>query len=313
MQATTKAGVFHGSIEAVATVMLIASLVMGGSNGILASAVSLPSYQIVLLRATIGAAILGIMLLASRKPLASFAYKGEFLMAAGAGVALGADWLFLFEAYDYAGVGMSTVLCYCAPIIVMALSPVVFGEKFTPAKTIGFAIVVAGALLVNGSALQGGSSPYGIACGLASAVCFAAMMMLSKKAVHIAGIEKVFIEIAAAAAMVGVYSLVIKGASFSLVLGIGASDIVPLALLGISTALANYLYLKSLSVLSAQSVSVLGYAEPLSAVLFGAVVLGESMLPIQMAGAGLIVLGALASELGSVSGLRLRWHHSPSR
>ena len=139
------------------------------------------------------------------------------------------------------------------------------------------------------------------------------MMMLSKKAVHIAGIEKVFIEIAAAAVMVGIYSLVIKGASFSLVLGIGASDIVPLALLGISTALANYLYLKSLSVLSAQSVSVLGYAEPLSAVLLGAVVLGESMLPVQMAGAGLIVLGALASELGSVSGLRLRWHHSPSR
>ena len=63
MQATTKAGVFHGSIEAVATVMLIASLVMGGSNGILASAVSSPSYQSGLLLAISGAAILGILLL----------------------------------------------------------------------------------------------------------------------------------------------------------------------------------------------------------------------------------------------------------
>ena len=305
MQAVRTTGATRVSVESVATIVLVASLVMAGSNGIIASAVALPSYQIVLLRALIAAFLLGCMLLAAHKPLTALMYKREGLLVAAAGVALGADWLFLFEAYNYAGVGLSTILCYCAPIIVMALSPVVFHERFTFAKTAGFGIVVAGALLINISAVQAGASLYGIMCGLASAGCYAAMMMLSKKTDHVAGLEKVFIEIESAAAVVALYVVLFKGGFKGAVAGIGVSDLVPIALLGVSTALSNYLYLKSLGVLSAQSVAVLGYAEPLSAVALSAVILGETMLPVQVAGALCIIAGALVSEV------KLSGHASP--
>ena len=285
------------SATAAATAVLVASLVMSGGNGVLASAVSLPSYQIVFLRASLGAAILGIMLAVSRKPSVSLAHKGELAMLVGAGAALGADWLFLFEAYVYAGVGMSTILCYCAPIIVMALSPLVFGERFTASKLAGFAVVVVGAALVNGSALQGGVSLYGIACGLASAVCLALMIMLSKKVVHVAGLEKVFIEIASAAVVVGAYTVLFKGGVPDVLAIVNANEAAPLVLLGVSTALGNFLYLKALDALPAQSVSVLGYVEPLAAVAFGAVFLGETMAFLQMLGAAGIICGALVSEL----------------
>ena len=49
--------------------------------------------------------------------------------------------------------------------------------------------------------------------------------------------------------------------------------------------------------LSAQSVAVLGYEEPLSAVAMGALFLGETLLPVQMLGAACIVFGAVVSEL----------------
>ena len=302
MQNAKRARVAHVSVGVAATAMLVASLVMSGGNGVLASGVSLPSHQIVLLRAVLGVAILAVMLLASRKPLQMMAHKREALMLAGAGAALGADWLFLFEAYEYAGVGMSTILCYCAPIIVMALSPLLFREKFTVQKTVGFVVVVAGAALVNVSAVQGGASAYGIACGLVSAVCFAAMMLLSKKVAHVAGVEKVFIELAAAALVVGVYSVAFKGTSFEIVSALSVADAVPIVLLGVSTALGNYLYLKAMGSLSAQSVAVLGYVEPLSAVAMGAVFLGETLLPVQMLGAGCIVFGAVLSELHGLPG-----------
>lgn len=291
-----KTGGVKASAGSVATLMLMTSLVMAGGNGVLASAVTLPSYQTVLLRATLGAAILGVMFVASRKPSAALEHKGELAMLVGAGAALGADWLFLFEAYAYAGVGLSTILCYCAPIIVMALSPLVFGERFTVPKLVGFAVVVAGAFLVNGSALQGGASLYGIACGLASAICFALMMILSKKVVHVVGLEKVFVEIASAAVVVGVYAALAKGVALDMLVGINVHQAIPLVALGVSTALGNFLYLKALDVLSAQSVSVLGYAEPLSAVAFGAVFLGETLAPLQVLGAACIVGGALISE-----------------
>lgn len=104
------------------------------------------------------------MLFASRKPLQARTYKRDALMLAGAGVALGADWPFLFEAYNYAGVGVSTILCYCALIIVMALSPLLFGEIFTPTKIAGFVVVVAGAAFVNASAVVRSSN----SCSLVS-------------------------------------------------------------------------------------------------------------------------------------------------
>ena len=295
----------HGSSTAVCTALLVTSLFMSGFNGILASDISLPSFQIVLLRAVIGAAILGAMLIAVHKPLEGPEHKREVVMLAGAGAALGADWLFLFEAYNYAGVGLSTILCYCAPIFVMALSPALFKERFTFVKTLGFLVVVAGAMLVNGAALSNGASAYGIVCGLASAACLATMMILNKKVTHVRGVEKVLVEIASAAAVVAVYTAMVKGVTISnIVASVLPSDVIPIVLIGMSTAFGNYLYLKGVDGLPVQSVAVLGYIEPLSAVMLSAALLGEALLPLQLAGGACIVCGALASEVLGARKLR---------
>ena len=262
--------------------MLVVALVMAGSNGIIASGISLPSLQTVLMRTVIAALALGLMLATSRVRLKAAEHKKEACFVALAGASLAATWLFLFEAYEYVGVGLSTVLMYCAPIIVMALSPIVFRESLTKTKVVGFCAVVIGAALVNGVALQGGVSVYGIGCGLASAVCFAAMLVLNKKASHIDGVEKVFIEIAAAAVVVMLYSLACHGVTLQMVLAEASSDMILLVALGLSTAIGNFFYLKGVDKLPMQSVAVLGYVEPLAAVGLGALVLGESLLPLQL-------------------------------
>ena len=277
--------------------MLIVALVMAGSNGIIASGISLPSLQTVLMRTVIAAFALGLMLATSRAHLKAAVHKKEAGFVALAGASLAATWLFLFEAYEYVGVGLSTVLMYCAPIIVMALSPIVFRESLSKTKVVGFCVVVLGAALVNGVALQGGMSAYGIGCGLASAVCFASMLILNKKASHIDGVEKVFIEIASAALVVMLYSLICHGVTLQMVLVEASSDMLPLLALGLSTAIGNFFYLKGVDKLPMQSVAVLGYVEPLAAVGLGALVLGESLLPLQLVGATLIIAGAVYSEV----------------
>lgn len=47
------------------------------------------------------------------------------------GVVMGACWMFLYEAYQQLGVGLASLPYYCAPVIVMALSPLPFREKLT--------------------------------------------------------------------------------------------------------------------------------------------------------------------------------------
>lgn len=44
---------------------------------------------------------------------------------------MAADWLFVFEAYKEIGVSLGMIINYCGPIIVIALSKVLFHEKIT--------------------------------------------------------------------------------------------------------------------------------------------------------------------------------------
>ena len=84
----------------------------------------------------------------------------------------------------------------------------------------------------------------------------------------------------------------------------------PVLVLGlVNTGIACYLYFSSLGQLPVQTVAITGYLEPLSALVFSALLLGEKLAPIQIAGAALILGGAAFGEVmgqraRAVSGLR---------
>ena len=58
---------------------------------------------------------------------------------------MGLSWLFLYEAYRLVGVGISSLAYYCAPIMVMVLSPLIFKEKLTIPIIGSFIVVFIGA------------------------------------------------------------------------------------------------------------------------------------------------------------------------
>lgn len=64
----------------------------------------------------------------------------------------------------------------------------------------------------------------------------------------------------------------------------------------VNTGVACYLYFSSIGRLPVQTVSILGYLEPLAAVVFSALLLNEKMSSIQMLGAALILGGAIFTE-----------------
>ena len=207
----------------------LAALLLFGSNGVIAAAIALPSSDIVLLRTFLGAlSLVAILIITQRHTLQAPSRPREAAALLLSGAALGASWIFLFRAYQTIGVGISSLLYYCGPIIVMTLSPLIFGEKLTGGKIAGFIAVACGAFLIAAQGLGGNMPIAGIACGIASAFCYA-LMAVAK--------------------------------------------------------------------LPVQTVAVVGYLEPLSAVVFSAVLLGEAMTPVRLMGAALIIGGALFCEL----------------
>ena len=260
----------------------LAALLLFGSNGIIAAAIALPSSDIVLLRTFLGAlSLITILATTQHHKLQAPSRPREAAALLLSGAALGASWIFLFRAYQTIGVGISSLLYYCGPIIVMALSPLIFGEKLTGGKIAGFVAVACGAFLIAAQGLGGNMPIAGIVCGIASAFCYALMVIASKGAPHIEGLENSTLQVCAAFVTALVLTLITQGAPSFLSAGIAASiDWRAVAMLGVVNTGA-----------------VVGYLEPLSAVVFSAALLGEAITPVRLMGAALIIGGAIFCEL----------------
>lgn len=294
-----------------ATQKYLASLILFGSNGIVASMIDLPSLFIVLARVSLGAALLVALVVLSRSArtnLQAPKHPRQALYLAVSGAALGVAWLFLFEAYRYVGVGVASLLFYCGPVIVMALSPMLFKTRLTAQKVLGFAAVTVGAFLVVGQGLGEGVSPWGLFLGAMSAVMYAVMVIFSKKVTRIGGVECSAIQLCGSLAAVAVYlgfsaatgSIELPSAAMLAHLNVPAALCIGL----VNTGLGCYMYFSSMGELPVTRVAVCGYLEPLSAVVLSALLLGEAMTPANVLGAALILGGAIYSELGEK--LRLR-------
>ncbi len=277
-----------------AFVKYISALLLFGSNGMVASFIQLSSLQIVLLRTLTGSILLAVLFFLTGGKLTFYKNKRHFSFLAVSGIAMGASWMFLYEAYARIGVSIASLLYYCGPVIVMALSPLLFKEKLTANKIVGFLAVIVGVVLINENAFGDNGDISGIACGLLSAVMYAFMVICNKKAKAIVGLENSTLQLIIAFLTVAAFVGIKQG----YVMQITSSSIMPILILGLlNTGIGCYLYFSSIGKLKVQTVAICGYLEPLSAVLFSIVFLSEEMQPLQIIGAALIIGGALAGEL----------------
>ena len=273
----------------------ILALLLFGTNGIVASRIALSSYEIVLLRTMIGSLLLIALFLLNKGHFQFYRRKKDFLFLAISSMAMGISWMFLYEAYQQIDVSLSSLLYYCGPVIVMALSPLLFREKLTLPKIFGFALVLLGLVLVNGNIVGDTQSHWGILCGILSAVMYAFMVICNKKAVQITGMENATLQLTVSFLTVAVFVTAVKGIQVDAT----SADLPWILLLGlVNTGIGCYFFFSSINDLPVQTVAICGYLEPLSAVVFSVLLLKESMSLAQVIGAVLIIGGAV---LGSIA------------
>ncbi len=119
------------------------------------------------------------------------------------------------------------------------------------------------------------------------------MVLTNKLAQSIKGIENAVLQLLCAAAVVAVFVGCKQGFSMD----IAAGEWLPILWLGfVNTGLGCYFYFSSIGALPAQSVAICGYLEPLFAVVLSVLILKETMSPLQIIGAVLIVGGAVFGE-----------------
>lgn len=279
-------------------VMYIVSLLIFGSNGVFASHIDMTSAEIVCMRTLIGSLALILVLLVSRTKLDWAVMKLEAFKLIAAGICLGVNWALLFEAYKLMSVSIATLTYYLAPIIVLILSPLLLREKQSARAYIGMGAAVVGLVLAVGLG-DTSVTATGLIVGLGSAVFYAGLIIFNKKIDGVTGLPLTTIEMVIAACVMLPYVLLTGGhVGFPPDIE-GTLYLIFLCL--VNTGLACWLYFSSMNRLPARAVALFGYVDPVSALIFSAVFLGDRMGVLQIVGAVLVFAGAAFGQSKSKS------------
>ncbi len=282
-----------------ARLMLIFSMAIFGTLAPFVRNISVSSGELALYRAVLAAALIGVFLLLTRQKINLKAIRGELPLLLFSGIAMGINWILLFEAYKYTTVAISTLSYYFAPVIVTALSPALFKEMISKKQVICFLMSTLGLALVAGilEPGRGRNDLLGIVFGLSAAVFYATVILLNKFIKGVTGIHRTFLQFLAAIAILIPYVLCSGGTHLDSLDNLGWGCLLIVGL--VHTGITYCLYFSSLKELPGQEAAILSYIDPLVAIIIGVVVLAEPLSLAQVVGGSLILGFTLWNELGA--------------
>lgn len=277
--------------------MLASSMLIFGTIGVFRRHIPLSSSLLSFIRGAIGSLFLLIFLRAGGRKISHSLPRRIMALLIVSGAMIGINWILLFEAYNYTTVATATLCYYMEPTIVVLLSPVFFKEKLTVKKLICAAAAFIGMVLVSGAAGEGlpqGDALLGILFGLSAAVLYAGVVILNKMIRNVDPYEKTILQLSSASICLLPYLLATGQFTH---LELTPSAAVPVLIVGlVHTGIAYTLYFGSTDGLRAQTIAVMSYLDPVSALLFSAFLLREPISAAAIPGALLILGAALISE-----------------
>lgn len=281
------------------SLMLIISMGIFGTLGLFTRNIAVSSSELALYRAILATIMVGSYFLITKKPIHMQEIRKNIVVLALSGIAMGVNWILLFEAYKYTTISAATISYYFAPVIVTVACCFLFHEKLTKKKTLCFVMSTIGLIFTVGieNLRSGGSDLKGILFGLAAAMFYAIAILLNKFIRDVTGLERTLLQFCACIAVMLPYVLVNGGVTLYQLNSIGWTSLFVVGV--IHTGLAYCFYFSALKDLPGQETAILSYVDPLVAVLMSVFIIGESITILQVLGAILILGFTLWNELGS--------------
>lgn len=270
--------------------MLVISMVVFGTLGLFVRNIPVSSGELALYRAILAALLLLVFFVVTKQKIPFKTIRKELPLLLLSGVAMGFNWILLFEAYKYTTVSVATLSYYFAPVIVTVACPILFKEKMTGKQWVCFVMSTLGIVLITGigDMASGSNHLLGIAFGLGAACFYATVILLNKFIKNVEGIHRTFLQFIAAILVLIPYVGFTSGVTLS---KLNITGWVCLLVVGlVHTGVTYCLYFSSLKELPGQKAAILSYIDPLVAVLVSVLILREGLTMTQVVG-GVLILG----------------------
>jgi len=195
-----------------------------------------------------------------------------------------------YMAIAHAGVATAILLQYLAPVLVMIVSVLFLGERFTLVLPAAVSLAVVGCALMVGAVGSRGLtvSNTGIAWGLVSAAFFSCYILMGKVAAgRYSSWTLLVYGLGAASLFWLVYFRGFSALAAAYSAPVGAVAVLFISLVG--TLLPFGLFLKALEYIEATEAGITATLEPVVAGVGAFLLLGEALTVVQLVGAALVI------------------------
>jgi len=218
-------------------------------------------------------------------------------IAAAGGVAIVVNWAMLFSAYGEASIGIATAVYNTQPFILVGFGALFLGERITAGKLGWLAIAFAGVVLIVQA--KGGSADYtgsnyalGIGLALGAAFFWAVAALLTKKLTgtppQLIALVQVCVGILMLAPFVDWTALPAGQTAWGALITLGAvhTGIMYILMYGAVQKLPTYLQ------------GAFSFIYPVVAIFVDYAAFGHRLQPLQVLGAGAIIIAAMGMTFG---------------
>ncbi|MDZ7853221.1 MAG: DMT family transporter [Halomonas sp.] len=248
-------------------------------------------------RGAIGLVFVGVWL-ALRPGGSGLSDRRLWFWSAIAGLGVAGNFTFYFISISEGSVAVAATLMYCAPVFVFLVSFALRLEQPTLLKWVAIAMVMLGIVLLTRiyDIQPDGVTPIGVAAGLLSGLSYALFIFGFKYAApH--GSPQAILVIAFAVLALILFSLGDTQQTLSALSTPSWPLFVTLGVLG--AGVSFIFYIVGLNYTAPAVASIVAMVEPVTASLFGVVVLDESLGAIQLIGMGLILVTVTTLSVSS--------------
>ena len=277
---------------------LAGAMVVFGTIGLFVRSIAMPSSVIAFIRGAVGTAFLVIFCLVTGKRFSFDKVKEKLVLLCLSGAAIGVNWIFLFEAYRYTTVATATLCYYMAPIFVIVMSAFIYKEKLTAKKICCTLAALVGMVFVSGVAETGIgniSEMKGVILGVFAAVFYACVVLMNKSLGSVPAYDKTIVQLFTAAAVILPYCIAAVDVSD---ISLDKKSVIMLLIVSIvHTGISYTAYFGSMKNLQSQTIAIMSYIDPIVAVVLSSVILKETMSPLSIAGAVMILSATFLSEV----------------
>ena len=221
----------------------------------------------------------------------------EFIFLSSLGVIFAISSLTFYHSFSYLDSGLACSLLFVYPVMVALLMAICFRERLKAPALFAMLLALSGIGLLYGGSTPEQVTPTGIGLIMASAFTYAVYIVVINRYLKMSAVKMTFYVLLFCAIIIGVYTGTV-GEEGLQPLVTPKSYMYALLLAIIPTVMSLVFMATAVHLVGSTPTAVMGAMEPVTAVIIGVTVFGETLTPRSIMGTILIMIGVTIIVMG---------------